>query len=104
MNKIKKRMNITFPEYKDTENESEESLTESMKAYVGYLNNVVHDPVIASSDAFLQFCETSKLTITKSNAKRLKEGILVKRSGGRHKHEKRTFLTYCGKCCRVWAK
>jgi len=29
--------------------------------------------------------------------------MLCKRSGGRHKHEKRSFLTYCGKCRRIWA-
>jgi len=28
--------------------------------------------------------------------------LLKKRSGGRHKQEKKSFLTYCGKCRRIW--
>lgn len=75
-------MTVGLPEYKDTPNESKESINSSLKTYVEYLNNVVKEPMVARSKHFLLFCESSKLTISKSDAKRFKEGMLNKRSGG----------------------
>ena len=91
-------MSIGLPEYKDTPNESKESIESSLKTYIEYLNNVVKDSSIAKSEDFIKFCEASKFTFSKTDAKRFKEGTLCKRSGGRHKFEKRSFITYCGKC------
>lgn len=74
----------------------------SMKTNLEYLRNISKDRAIARSRAFLEFCEVSRVTFMNGDARRFKEGVLKKRSGGRHKHEKKSFLRYCGKCNRVW--
>lgn len=44
----------------------------------------------------------SNASLNIKGSDKYKEGWLMKRSGGRYKQEKKTFLTYYGKCCRNW--
>jgi phospholipase D1/2 len=91
-----------MPDYKEEEGEAEESMIESMRSHCNYLKSLSLHTEVCKSHTLLSFLEVSNLTFNIKDWVIYKEGPLKKRSGGRHKQEKRSFLTYCGKCRRIW--
>ena len=91
-----------MPDYKEEEGESEESMKESLISHWNYLKSLAMHKEAWKLPVFLSFWEVSNITFSIKDWVKYKEGKLKKRSGGRHKQEKRTFLTYCGKCRRIW--
>lgn len=96
------KLGISMPDYKEEEGEAEESMVESMRAHCNYLKSLASHNDVCSLPTFLSFCEVSNITFNIKDSVRYKEGPLKKCSGGRHKQEKKSFLTYCGKCRRIW--
>ena len=93
-----KKLEIEFPLFKDHKEETDESISSSLEVLVEYLQLISKKPGVHDNHIFLEFCEVSNLTFNTKGCIRYKEGIINKRSGGRFKHEHKTFLTYCGKC------
>ncbi len=72
-------MTVSLPQYKDEEGESQESMANSLKTYIDYLNNLCTNSVVARSKVFLEFCEVSRFTLIErenQEAQRIKEGYL----------------------------
>jgi hypothetical protein len=67
-----------------------------------FLTSLAEDDEVCLSNSMRNFCEVSNFSFSLEGAIRYKEGWIRKRSGGRFKHEKKCFICYFGKCCRVW--
>jgi len=77
----------------------------ALEHHVDFLNALIEESVnmpILISNLVEEFIELSNFTHNTKDCIRYKEGWLKKRSGGRFKQEKKSFLSYYGKCCRIW--
>lgn len=88
------KFDIEFPVFKDRKQEDEDRMKKSMNELVEWLQKCSEHEDISDNQHFLEFCEVSNCTFNLKGCIRYKEGMVNKRSGGRYKHERRSFFRY----------
>ena len=85
--KRKIRVEYDLPEFKEKDTALSREVIQS--ALLRFLEIIAQSSLSWELKCFREFCEVSHLTFSLEGATRYKEGYIKKRSGGRHKHERK---------------